>query len=168
MELERVMELKCQNCGAPRQYSEYLDVFRCDHCGTAHLPSAEILDGIVSLEGQSRTECPLGHGPLNHATADRWSVLQCRRCAGVFAADLTFWRIVQYRRLEKGDPFRPPTAVTSAELSRRIRCTGCGKEMAAHPYYGPGRFVIDHCASCSAVWLDRGEIARAVHTEHKP
>ena len=35
--------------------------------------------------------------------------------------------------------------------------------METHPYYGPGTFVIDSCVPCNVLWLDYGELERAVN-----
>ncbi len=35
--------------------------------------------------------------------------------------------------------------------------------MQTHPYYGPGNIVIDTCGHCNAIWLDHGELGRAVN-----
>lgn len=56
----------------------------------------------------------------------------------------------------------PPPRLDDADRARRLDCPACGARMTAHPYYGPGRFVIDFCTGCAAVWLDRGELGRAV------
>ena len=34
--------------------------------------------------------------------------------------------------------------------------------MSTHPYYGPGNVIIDSCETCNLVWLDFGELKRAV------
>ncbi len=157
------MKLDCHNCGAPKTCSEYVDVFRCEHCGTVHVPSAQALDGLTILEAQSDRECSLCRCALRHARADRWPVLCCPNCVGVLTDGLTFWKIVEYRRLKKEDSFTPPGRLDARDLERRIDCPKCETAMIAHPYYGPGRFVIDFCKSCSSVWLDRGEIDKAVN-----
>lgn len=160
--------LDCENCGAPKQCERYVDVFRCEHCGTVHLPQARALDSVVIHDALSTRPCPLGHGPLHHAGADRWSVLSCRQCGGIFADGQTFWKIVEYRRARNEKEPRPPRKLDPATLDRRIECPDCRDPMHAHVYYGPGNFVIDSCDGCSSVWLDHGELREATETEWTP
>jgi Zn-finger nucleic acid-binding protein len=47
-------------------------------------------------------------------------------------------------------------------LDRRIACPNCSNEMIADWYYGPGHIVIDTCPPCDVVWLDAGELGRAI------
>lgn len=161
------MELNCANCGAPKQYAAYQDVFRCEHCGTLHVPVGEQLDGVVMLNAASTSKCPQGHGALRHARTDEWKLEKCPGCAGLFMSGRTFWELVQYRRLLQGEALRPPRPIPARDLERRITCPQCGYEMSAHPYYGPGGFVIDHCSECLHVWLDHGELEEASRAERK-
>ena len=156
--------LDCQNCGAPKRYESYVDVFRCDHCGTLHMPTGRALNDVHIHDAPSTTACPLHHGPLHHAEADRWKVLQCPKCGGIFTDGTTFWKIVEFRRQQIQEP-TPPRELDPADLERRVECPDCSKSMVAHPYYGPGNFVIDYCTGCSSVWLDHGELRKAATSE---
>jgi Zn-finger nucleic acid-binding protein len=49
------------------------------------------------------------------------------------------------------------------ELRRQLACPLCGRPMLAHPYLGPGNIVIDTCDTCNVIWLDYGELDRAVN-----
>ncbi len=44
------------------------------------------------------------------------------------------------------------------ELKRKLACPTCHESMEVHPYYGAGRAIIDSCATCQLVWIDRGEL----------
>ena len=160
--------LDCENCGAPKQYERYVDIFRCEHCGTVHLPKAHALDSVRIHEAPSNRNCPLGHGSLHHADADRWKVLSCPQCGGILTDGTSFWKIVEYRRSRSNDEPDPPEKVDQTTLERRLECPDCSQSMVAHVYYGPGNFVIDSCVHCASVWLDHGELRRAERTEWTP
>jgi Zn-finger nucleic acid-binding protein len=47
-------------------------------------------------------------------------------------------------------------------MAREVCCPRCRARMATHPYYGPGRIIIDTCEPCHLIWLDPGEIERVI------
>jgi hypothetical protein len=49
------------------------------------------------------------------------------------------------------------------DLKRAIQCPRCHRRMDTHFYAGPGNVIIDSCASCLLIWLDRGELMRIVN-----
>jgi Zn-finger nucleic acid-binding protein len=55
-----------------------------------------------------------------------------------------------------------PSPANRRDLARRIACPACGATMLTDWYYGPGNIVIDSCPACDLVWLDAGEMRRAV------
>ena len=69
--------------------------------------------------------------------------------------------IISYCRESSDDTNREPKPIDKLELERAIDCPHCNEQMSAHPYYGPGDFVIDSCGSCLHVWLDNGELGRS-------
>ena len=66
------------------------------------------------------------------------------------------------RRRSARTPSVTPRPADRAELQRPIRCPACGAPMITDWYYGPGNIVIDTCEACALVWLDAGELGRAV------
>ena len=160
--------LECANCGAPKRQTRYTHLFRCEHCDTLHVPEALALDSLTLLDAPSEHRCPLGHGPLVHATADRWKLLACPTCRGLFIDGVTFWKLLEYRRASNREKPLTPRPVEAEALERRILCPACNERMDAHIYYGPGDFVIDSCNNCSSVWLDHGELTEAVRADWKP
>jgi hypothetical protein len=55
------------------------------------------------------------------------------------------------------------TPPDQADLKRTIRCPKCHRRLDTHFYAGPGNVIIDTCADCLLIWLDRGELMRIVH-----
>jgi hypothetical protein len=49
------------------------------------------------------------------------------------------------------------------DLKRTVQCPRCHRRMDTHFYAGPGNVIVDSCADCSLIWLDRGELTRIVH-----
>jgi len=43
-----------------------------------------------------------------------------------------------------------------------MNCVNCGARMLTDWYYGPSNIVIDTCPACDLVWLDAGELQRAI------
>jgi len=94
---------------------------------------------------------------------------QCRHCGTMICIEATpgvqrrtFAETVIGRRRAAATPAKTPVPTSRRELERRIACPACGARMITDWYYGPGNIVIDTCPACDLVWLDAGELQRAV------
>jgi len=86
----------------------------------------------------------------------------CQTCRGLLLDRQTFVDAVQTKRAwATGEP-RVPGPLDRRDLERAVDCPRCRQRMSTHPYYGPGRIVIDTCDACNLVWLDHGELERVV------
>ena len=138
--------------------------FACDYCRTSHFPSPSP-DGVRQFgEAPEGWRCSLCNQILHRISVDdRYQGHQCPRCQGLLLARPAFGDTVHTRRLWAGGPTDPPRSQDSSELHRAVDCPACGQRMQTHPYYGPGMLIIDTCDRCNLIWLDRGELARAVN-----
>ncbi len=69
-----------------------------------------------------------------------------------------FEGLIDELRASRGNEAAP--AADKGDLRRKIACPQCRHFMDAHFYGGGGNVVIDSCAECSLIWLDRGELMR--------
>lgn len=153
------MQTNCSNCGAGLVVDKYQDQVSCQYCRTVHVPSLREAGEIEKLEGvASGLHCPCCAGSLGHARLATWQFQFCAKCHGLLLDGADLLQIIEYLRRDLAEPLRAPRPIDPAELERRIACPACASVMAVHPYYGPGDFVIDRCASCQRVWLDAGEL----------
>ena len=156
------MNTNCDNCGGVLTLERYQDRLSCEYCGTVHFPSlaeeghVRVLDGAVT-----DVSCPGCERRLSQARIDSWPVLICRGCKGLLVHGENLLRIVLYCRDRTDAVPRAPEPIDPRHLERKLECPRCGGDMLAHPYYGPGDFVIDACIDCREVWLDGGELGRA-------
>lgn len=160
------MQTNCTNCGAALSLDHYQDRLQCRYCDTVHVPSLREDALIEKQEGvPSATDCPVCFAGLLHARLDRWHFLYCPGCHGLLLDSKAFLNIVAYIRQSATEPWLEPEPIDPRELEREIRCPDCKDAMSAHPYYGPGNFVIDWCRQCDQVWLDAGELDKAKQTK---
>jgi Zn-finger nucleic acid-binding protein len=93
---------------------------------------------------------------------DREAIEICERCKGILMARQAFAETLTARRRAAQTPSVTPRPTDRAELQRRIACPDCGAPMVTDWYYGPGNIVIDTCPACDVIWLDAGELGRAI------
>jgi Zn-finger nucleic acid-binding protein len=86
----------------------------------------------------------------------------CERCKGILMPLRIFAETLTARRRAAQAPSVIPTPADRSDLQRRVACPHCSADMIADWYYGPGNIVIDTCATCHVVWLDAGELGRAI------
>ena len=121
-----------------------------------------VADG-VRITGEAGHSCPVCRVTLTRAVMDdRHRIEFCERCKGIFMPLDAFAATLTARRRAARTPSITPTPADREDLRRRIACPGCGTEMITDWYYGPGNIVIDTCTRCNAVWLDAGELRRAI------
>jgi Zn-finger nucleic acid-binding protein len=119
-------------------------------------------DGL-RVTGEQGYRCPVCRQPLVRALLDdRATVEICEGCKGILMARRAFAVTLTARRRAARTPSVTPEHADSGELSRRIACPDCGAMMVTDWYYGPGNIIIDTCPRCDLVWLDAGELNRAV------
>ena len=160
------MQSNCTNCGASLSLDHYEDRLQCNYCQTVYVPSLREDAQIQKLEGvASSTDCPLCFTVLRHARLDRWHFLYCASCHGLLLDAKAFFNIVLYLRRDAVEPYQVPEPIDPHDLERTIRCPDCKNPMLAHPYYGPGNFVIDWCKVCDEVWLDAGKLNKTTQTK---
>ena len=133
----------------------------CSHCGSLVCPEPAA-DGVRPT-GEAGHACPICRIALTRATLDDRDAIEfCERCKGILMPRRAFAVTVTARRKAARTPSITPTHADRAELARRITCPNCAGAMITDWYYGPGNIVIDTCATCDLVWLDAGELRRAV------
>ncbi|HOC19113.1 MAG TPA: zf-TFIIB domain-containing protein [Vicinamibacterales bacterium] len=154
--------MNCRNCGAAMDFHESRRYFRCAHCGSIHFP--EPAKGDVRVLGVEATAppCPVCGVALASALLSERAVHYCERCRGLLLDRGTFVEVVQTKRAWAAAEPREPRPVDPREAEREALCPRCRARMATHPYYGPGRIIIDTCEACDLIWLDPGELDRVV------
>jgi DNA-directed RNA polymerase subunit M/transcription elongation factor TFIIS len=116
----------------------------------------------VLIDDESDIECPMCQEMLFNALIDGWKGWRCKKCRGILTFQESFWEIVKEQRKKTKAYPEVPEPLNRDELSRRIACPSCGEMMETHPYYGPGQFVIETCRFCTLIWIDYGEIDKAI------
>ena len=133
----------------------------CAHCGSLVCPQPAP-DG-VRVTGERGHDCPVCRTPLSCASLDdREPIEICERCKGTLMALRAFAETLTARRHAAATPTVTPVPADPHDLQRRIACPECAAPMMTDWYYGPGNMVIDTCEHCGIVWLDAGELRRAV------
>lgn len=132
----------------------------CQHCGTVVRPATPVDLRVVGAGAQ---QCPLCRCALDKAVMnDRTPVQTCPRCHGLLMPRREFVVTLVAQRAAAKSPAITPSAADPAQLDRRIECPQCGGRMVTDWYYGPGGIVVDTCTSCDTIWLDAGELQRAI------
>ncbi len=135
--------------------------WECTYCHTTVRPQPGVVDVRV-VEGAGH-QCPVCRRTLVRAVlGGREPIEYCEQCHGMLMARRVFAQTVIARRAAAGTPMITPPAPDPAELNRRITCPQCGDPMITDWYYGPGGIVIETCPSCDSIWLDAGELERAI------
>ena len=133
----------------------------CAHCDSLVCPEPAA-DG-VRVTGEPGHQCPLCRQALVRATLDdRDPVEICDRCKGILIARRAFAQRLIARRRTAQTPSVVPAPMDRGELQRHIKCPNCAEKMLTDWYYGPGNIIIDTCPTCDLLWLDAGELRRAV------
>lgn len=156
--------MNCQNCGAPMTLFPERGYFFCEYCKSYYFPS-ESPDGVRLLgKAPEEIQCPVCHIRLLIASFDgEHHGYFCEKCKGILLGREPFVETIASRRAWATEPPEPQGSVDRAHLERQVRCPLCENVMETHPYYGPGTFVIDSCVPCNVLWLDYGELERAVN-----
>ena len=135
--------------------------WQCSHCGSV-VSTEPAVDG-VRLTGDHGHNCPICRTPLIRAILDdRDAIEVCDQCKGILMPLGVFAETVNARRHAATTPSVTPVPTDPGELDRRIACPDCAARMITDWYYGPGNIIIDTCEACGVVWLDAGELRRAV------
>lgn len=152
--------MNCDNCGATMRYVDGRGYFTCDYCATRrdHHSSLEGDDRVAFSTTPVATSCPTCRERLHEAALDGYRVEACNACGGILTNHGVFGKVIKIRRAASADGRRTPAPIDPREFERSIACPSCRRRMEVHPYYGPGAVVIDTCAGCGLVWLDRGEL----------
>lgn len=153
--------MNCPQCGAPLSDVTEHNYFRCDYCGSIHIPQASI-DGVKSLKKPGGLDCPVCRQALVVAALDGLRVLHCENCQGILFNQSTFGETLRYLRSHAPELAQMPKPLNRSELQRKVLCPSCGRLMDTHPYGGPGNVVIDTCIHCALLWLDPSELHRMV------
>ena len=156
--------MNCKNCGAVMKLLREPPCFHCEHCGSYHFPEQE--DSGVRKLGPSPdgAQCPTCREPLLLASYDdRHSVRYCDHCRGILFQRWDFGATIERERAWAESAPNPPRPMSPDELRRQLACPLCGRVLLTHPYLGPGNIVIDTCDACDIIWLEYGELERAVN-----
>ena len=136
--------------------------WQCGYCHTVVCPESAASAGVRVL-GDSARQCPVCARPLLAAVMDdRYRLETCPQCKGILLGLPVFAATVMGKRHAAATPLRAPTPADDRELQRRVACPSCQIQMITDWYYGPGNIVIDRCETCALVWLDAGELQRAI------
>ncbi len=153
------MALKCDNCGAPMGIVEGKGYLYCDYCHSFHFESEEGEEGVMVLDREGTVPCPICATMLLPASLEDHQILYCPECRGMLMKQRSFAKVVEIKREEyQGRRVAARTRLNPKELQREVTCPHCNRAMETHPYYGPGRVVIDSCSTCYTIWLDSGEL----------
>ncbi len=162
--------MECKRCGAPMvlRHSQGYPCLFCEYCGASHFPKLslqsvrppEAVEVVTTKPG--KLPCPLCHERLAEALIDDLPGWRCKKCRGILINQEIFWEIVKTRRAYGGGSPERPKPLVKWELKRKLSCPQCGKKMETHPYYGPGRFIVQTCRFCKLIWLDYGEFGKAI------
>jgi len=160
--------MNCHQCGAPMVLVRERDYYFCEYCGVYHFPSSSE-DGIRDLgKAPERITCPLCKVPLNMVVLDdHYRGHQCSNCQGILFNRSTFRVTLDGRRARAKTPPEPPVRPQDEELERKVHCPKCAQLMSTHRYLGPGNIIIDTCGTCNLIWLDYGELNKAVNAPGK-
>ncbi len=152
------MALMCDNCGAPMGVVEGRGYLYCDYCHSFHFEKEERSEGVVVLNNEGTLPCPACSHMLVSASLEDQQILYCPECRGMLMKQKSFAKVVEIKRAEyQGRRLSPRTRLNQKELQREAICPHCNRVMETHPYYGPGRVIIDSCSNCYTIWLDSGE-----------
>ena len=135
--------------------------WQCGHCSTLVCPEPAA-DG-VRVTDEPGHDCPVCRQHLRRAVMDdRERIEICERCKGILMALRAFAGTLTARRRAAERPSVIPAPADREELKRRLTCPRCAAPMITDWYYGPGNIVIDTCPACDVIWLDAGELQRAI------
>jgi hypothetical protein len=112
-------------------------------------------------------QCPKCHQPLNGLDYQGVHIETCPACGGDWLDAGELGAIVHARKMQFNEQeclamaqAAKITGVKLTTLNRQITCPRCGS--ATHPvnYGEDSGIIIDKCARCGGVWLDKGEIEK--------
>ena len=153
--------MNCPNCGAPMALLANRPCWQCGHCQSLVCPDPAA-DGL-RITGEPGHGCPLCTTPLGRAVMDdRAHIEVCDRCKGILMPRRDFAVTLTARRGAAQTASVTPRPANRDELLRPVHCPQCAAPMITDWYYGPGNIVIDTCPACDLVWLDAGELNRAI------
>jgi len=133
----------------------------CAHCSSLVCP--EPAEDGVRATGEHGHQCPVCRQALVRATLDdRDHIEFCERCKGLLMDRRVFDLRLTARRRSAQTPSIVPAPADRGELQRHVTCPNCAQKMLTDWYYGPGNIIIDTCPACDLLWLDAGELRRAV------
>lgn len=160
--------MNCKQCGAPMVLVRERDYYFCEYCGVYHFPN-QSADGIRNLgQAPERITCPLCSIPFDLVVFDdHYRGHQCSNCQGILFNRGTFRKTLESRRAKATTPAEPAARASEDELARKIYCPKCKQPMSTHRYLGPGNIIIDNCLTCNLIWLDYGELNKAVNAPGK-
>jgi Zn-finger nucleic acid-binding protein len=152
--------VNCPACGAPIAPKPDTQGYQCQYCHTVFYPGEEE-DG-VEVSGEPSDPglgCPICGQPLVRATITKVPVLYCTQCHGLLLPMPVLQPLIEERKTDRAKPAvqAPPDR---GDLKRTMHCPQCRRRMDTHFYAGPGNVIVDSCADCSLIWLDRGELTR--------
>ena len=132
----------------------------CTFCHTVQAATdvSEEVDRVLRLEDPVGVHCPVCDAEFETALIDDVPACHCPNCRGLLLSSTEFRKVVEDRRAAYTGPDIAVALPHPIEFERRIDCPSCHKKMEVHPYYGAGRAIIDSCADCKLVWIDKGEL----------
>jgi len=156
--------VNCPACGAPIALKPDTAGFTCAYCHRVFFPGEEE-DGVELLTGDaalSDKACPVCSQALVKAKIAGIPVLFCTECHGLLVPMNVIPNLIDSLRDKQAQP-AVQTPGDRSELKRALMCPQCRQRMETHFYSGPGNVIVESCATCWLVWLDRGELTRIAH-----
>ena len=152
--------MNCKNCAGPLTMSAGPMRMVCTFCHTVQSAPdvTEVVDRVLPLEAPLGVHCPVCDAELEASLVDETPACHCPNCRGLLLPSTAFRKVVEDRRAAYSGPDIAISLPHPIELERKIACPRCHQSMEVHPYYGAGRAIIDSCAECQLVWIDKGEL----------
>jgi Zn-finger nucleic acid-binding protein len=162
--------MNCPACGAPITPRPDTAGYKCDYCHAVFYPGEED-DGVVVSNAVAVSiaqpdpagpglACPVCSQPLVHAAVAKTPLLFCTQCHGLLLPMPVLQSVIEDLRAAAVTKPAVQTPPDRGDLKRAIQCPQCRQRMDTHCYAGPGNVIVDSCAACFLLWLDRGELTR--------
>lgn len=112
--------------------------------------------------------CPLDHCGLEPVSYEGALIQSCPTCGGELLSADAMQHVISTRdrvhadtELATADGAGPLPGVPLGEQGRHLTCPCCSGHMDQFNFAGDTRVIVDRCACCGALWLDRHELEMA-------
>ena len=105
-------------------------------------------------------KCPVCRVVMTRVMYEGFAIQHCPQCLGHFVASQRVEFIKGRRSRPMQSLMEEVSAASGADSLDKLRCPGCGRQMAKHKLPPPADFYYDECGTCETMWYDGGELAR--------